>query len=139
MLAAARGIEGWQLVKSKTSGVGAIEREGKPLAKDAEIISVTESFLLMSLSWDSGVPAALPHMAQVIGLAGAILIDLILDRRIRFQQDHVELISRQPTGHGFLNQALQELHRAGEPLNLGQGLELLAEDASNLQYAAFQH
>ena len=139
MLAAARGIEGWQLVKSKTSGVGAIEREGKPLAKDAEIISVTESFLLMSLSCDSGVPAALPYMAHDIGLAGAILIDLLLDRRIRFQRDHVELISRQPTGHGFLNQALQELHRAGEPLNLGQGLELLAEDASNLQYAAFQH
>ena len=41
-------------------------------------IPATEHFLLMSLSPDDGIPAGLPDMGHDIGLAGAILIDLML-------------------------------------------------------------
>ncbi len=73
------------MAKSKTRGLDEIVRLDGSQTKDDTNVTITERFLLMSLSHDDGVPASLPHMAHDVELAGAILIDLMLHGRIRFQ------------------------------------------------------
>jgi len=92
----------------------------------------------MSLSPDGGAPAALPYMGHDIGFAGAILIDLMLHRRIRFHHGRVALLDRTPTGHAFLDKALQKFHSTRNALTISKWLELLAEDSTNLKQAAFE-
>ena len=101
-------------------------------------IPATEHFLLMSVSPDDGIPAGLPHMGHDIGFAGAILIDLMLCSRIEFNHSRVEAIDLAPTGHPFLDKALQKFNSVRKPLTLGKWLELLAEDAGSLKQTAFK-
>ena len=126
------------MAKTKTSGNDEIDRRNGSQIDDDTRVTIAERLLLMSLSRDEGIPASSPHMAHDIALAGAILIDLEFARRIRIQRGRVELIDWQPTGHGFLDRALQKIHLASDPLELGAWLNLLAEDASDLKHAAFE-
>ena len=89
--ATARALGDRQLAKSKTSELDDIVRWDGSRTKDDTYVTIVERFVLMSLSHDDGVPASLPHMAHDVELAGAILIDLMLYSRIRFQRGCVEL------------------------------------------------
>ena len=127
------------MAKSKTRGLDEIVRLDGSRTKDDTNVTIAERFLLMSLSHDDGVPASLPHMAHDVELAGAILIDLMLHGRIRFQHSCVEPIDRAPTGYAFLDPVLQKIHSASKRMELSEWLELLAEDSSDLKHAAFEH
>ena len=140
MLPVALAFGGQQLARSKTKEPSEVKSQCQSQLEDDGNLPIVECFLLMSLSSDGGVPSALPCMAHDIGFAGAILIDLMLDRRILFQHGRVKLVDRALTGHTLLDQALQKLRLASSDLlTLGQSLELLAEDASNLKHAGFEH
>lgn len=126
------------MAKSKTTAIDEIERRDSARTEDDASVTVAERFLLMLLSRDEGVPASSPHMAHDVALAGAILIDLELGRRIRFQHGRVELIDWEPTGHACLDRGLQKIHLTSDPLDVAAWLSLLAEDASDLKHAAFE-
>ena len=136
--AIARALGDRQLAKSKTSELDDIVRWDGSRTKDDTYVTIVERFLLMSLSRDDGVPASLPHMAHDVELAGAILIDLMLYSRIRFQRGCVELTDGAPTGYAFLDPVLQKIEAESKPMELGEWLELLAEDSSDLKHAAFE-
>ncbi|SVE04412.1 uncharacterized protein METZ01_LOCUS457266, partial [marine metagenome] len=124
----------------KRSELGEARSKGWPKVKEETTIPTTEHFLLMSLSLspNHGTPAALTHMGHDIGFAGAILIDLMLYRRIGFHHSRVEVIDLAPTGHPFLEKALEKFHSARKVLTLGKWIELLAEDATSLKQTAFK-
>ena len=102
-------LGGQQLARSKNKRAQRSE-EPVPVAVGRRRESTHRRMLFANVAVERrrGFPRRCHTWPTILDFAGAILIDLMLDRRILFQHGRVELVDCAPTGHTLLDQALQK-------------------------------
>ena len=93
------------------------------------MLSLAEEIVLLSLDDATGRPVGRAGMAPDLALAGALLMDLSLARRIDTDRDRLILADPAPTGDAVADAALARLAAPGAPADARGAILLLARDA----------
>lgn len=98
-------------------------------------LRLAEEIILLSLDDDTGRPVGRPGMAPDLALAGALLMDLALERRIDTDRDRLWVADDTPTWDPVLDAALADLAAHGAPADARGAIHLLARDAAEHRHA----
>ncbi len=79
------------------------------------MLNLAEELLLLALEDGRGRINSAASASLPFGLAGAMLMDLILSERPGTEQDRVVVLDPSPTGDGLLDDALREIGAARKP------------------------
>jgi hypothetical protein len=93
-------------------------------------LSLAEEIVLLSLDDETGRPVGRSGMAPDLALAGALLMDLSLARRIDTDRDRLWVSDPAPTGDPVADAALARLAAPGAPGDARGAILLLARDAA---------
>lgn len=98
-------------------------------------LSLAEEIVLLALDDETGRAVGRLGMAPDLALAGALLMDLALARRIDTDRDRLWVMDDAPTWDPVLDAALGELASPGAPRDARAAIILLARDATEIRAA----
>jgi hypothetical protein len=98
-------------------------------------LTLAEEIILLSLDDETGRPLGRAGMAPDLALAGALLMDLALARRIDTDRDRIWLADDAPTWDPALDVALGALATPGTPDDARGVIILLARQAGDIRAA----
>jgi hypothetical protein len=98
-------------------------------------LTLAEEIVLLSLDDATGRAVGRSGMAPDLALAGALLMDLSLARRIDTDRDRLWVTDPSPTGDAVTDAALASLVAPGAPEDARGAIVLLARDAASLRDA----
>jgi hypothetical protein len=96
-------------------------------------LSLAEEIVLLSLDDETGRPIGRAGMAPDLALAGALLMELALARRIDTDRERLWVMDDAPTWDPVLDAALGELASPGAPCDARAAIILLARDAASVR------
>lgn len=96
------------------------------------MLTLADEFMLLNIKDEGGAFIALPHHVFAASLAGAILMDLALSERIDTDLDKLFVVSRQPTSHPALDQALAHIADHNDVITLEAAVRLLVARQEHL-------
>lgn len=99
-------------------------------------LTFIEEIVLLALDDATGALLPMPTMAFSYALAGAAICDLALLNRIDTDPEQLVVLSAEPTGDPLLDRALRTIVNTRTPLRVSGWLNVLSEDARNLEAAA---
>lgn len=106
------------------------------IRKGSHELTLTEELALLALDDQTGKPLELPGDALGYGLAGAIILDLSLARRIDTDLRQLTVLDPTPTEDGLLDFWLQRFQSAPEPRPVRVWLRTLAVQQGRIHQAA---
>ena len=98
-------------------------------------LSLAEEVILLSLDDETGRPMGRAGMAPNLALAGALLMDLALARRIDTDRNRLWVVDDAPTWDATLDAALGVLAAPDAPRDARGAIILLARDAAEARAA----
>jgi hypothetical protein len=99
-------------------------------------LTFVEELVLLALDDTTGAPLPMPPMAFSYAVAGALLCDLALQRRIDTDPTRLTVLSATPTGDPLLDPALALIAAGPHPEPVSRWLGLLSENARAYERAA---
>ena len=98
-------------------------------------LTLAEEIVLLSLDDSTGRPVGRVGMAPDLALAGALLMDLALARRIDTDRDRLWVVDDTPTWDAVLDAVLAELTAPDAPADARGAIMLLAHQATEFRDA----
>lgn len=90
------------------------------------MLTLADEFVLLNLKDEGGAFISLPRHVFAACLAGAVLMDLALRDRIDSDLDHLFVVSRQPTSHPVLDDALHQIGANADAKTTAAAVRILA-------------
>jgi Golgi phosphoprotein 3 (GPP34) len=78
------------------------------------VVTLAEDLFLLACDDETGRPFVPPHLLD-LGLAGALLFDLVAQERVALANEHVVVSDPEPTGDRLLDTALDTIAGAAKP------------------------
>lgn len=100
------------------------------------MLTIFEDFYMLCIHEDKGTVVKSAEGALRYGLAGALLVELALQNRVRVDAKHrIEVTDASPTGDPVLDEALQKIQQAGEAQKVGAWVKSLSKGSGDLRDA----
>jgi len=117
-----------EAIASLASGVPA-----RSATEALPVLTLPEEIVLLTLRDEGGTFVDLPEHSLEYVLAGAVVMDLCLRRRIDGDLERVEVVDSEPLGDDILDPALAAMSRSRETHDARYWIDALARDASTIR------